>query len=300
MPYVSQSPWNAGGDIGETFSRLMLGMAQLKQQQASQGAEAARFNAQMQMQAEQQNMHNAIQQALMKQKQPGIDAQVAAHQATAGFNNARAGSTMAQQANAEDAGLAALFDSLGQSGVPVNPTTGGELPATPENVKAITAALLRQHLMQSAASSPASAATMMKPERGYTLAPGAQLVGPQGGEPLATNTNFPPSRVNGGGDDNLTQMISALRGAGDMVTSLGTDKSGMGEPPYKSNPQLGQTFTNAMQIVNALSGKVNERFGGAPVQSNKPIDSVQPNEIYNGYRFKGGDKTKKENWEKVQ
>lgn len=269
MPYINQSPWNAGNDIGETFSRMMMGMAQLKQQQASQGMEAAQFNARMQMQAEQNAMQQQVQEALRVQKQPLIDAQVGAQKATEGFNTARMDSTKAQASNAQDAGLAGMFDSLNTQGLPVNPTTGGSFPATPENIKMLTSALLKQHLTQAAAGSPAAAATLLKPERNYTLTPGAQMFGPEGGEPLATNM-IERGQVTEA--DKLSALVSALRGAGDMVTSLGTDKTGMGELPYQQNPQLGQTFTNAMDIVNLLSDKLKTRF----TPTNAPSATAPP------------------------
>lgn len=310
MSYSNTSPWNAGSDLGTTFANLMLNMAQLKRAQRADAENTAYRLGQL----EREDARIEMQRSLIK-------AQTENQKANAGYDLARTDSEKLQQTTAKDAGLAALFQSLNQQGLPVNPLTGGKFPATPENIKLLTNALLQQQLMTSAASSPQAAASTMRPIEankdtnvidpvtraiiesgpvsptpGFTLGPGQRRYDAEG------NMIEENPKVSG---NDLNGLSAILRSALQNVNTLGVDTSGIGRPPYMQNPAMGQTFTNSMNIANLLQGKIQEQLGGkvtAPqaAGAQKSLNDLQPGEVYNGYRWKGGDKKDKNNWEKVK
>lgn len=336
MAYIVRSPWNPAGDIGNTFANLMLGMAQLKAAENNRADLSQYRHAQQQLEVDKAQLHNAMQQALFQQRTPLIEAQTGAQQAVAGLNNARAETQVRQQNAAQDAGLAAFFDTLNSGGLPVNPTTGGQFAATPENIQLLTRALSKQALREAGALNPQGAASMVRPieankdtsiidpitraligsgpvspEAGFTLAPQEQRFDAKG-KPVAENKNVRPTAAGNDGEPTFANLVAALNGAQSMVAKLGTDEAGLGAP-YQTNPALGESFTNSAAMVNLLSGLIQNRLAGrtnAPVTApqgggtNAPkagsVHDVQQGQVYNGYRYKGGPKDQQSSWEKVQ
>ena len=130
MAYITRSPWNPAGDIGNTFANLMMGMAQLKAAEQGRADVSAYRHAQQQLEVDKARLHDAMQQAIFKRQEPLVQAQTQAQQAAAGLSNARvrtadadtayktaqAGTETRQQNAAQNAGLAALYDTLNSGG----------------------------------------------------------------------------------------------------------------------------------------------------------------------------------------
>lgn len=305
MPYIAQqSPWLAANNMGETFSRLMVSMAMLKNQQAREAQNAE------------------IQQAQMAQQQPLIDAQVERNKASAGFDTQRTAVEKALMENSRDTGVAAF--GRGMAGVPgYNPNQTSMLQDTPETRKALMNALFSQGLATSAATSPTASASLLRPieanqntsildaitgavmghgpvspERPVTLAPGAQMFPPTGGQPLATNTNVRPTA----GANPVAMDIRKLEAIGSILRQYLTEKGQLEENSAEDSPRYNTVTNNIAPLemdMQALLGAIrgtNTQPEGASAPSFKspPVGTVSK-----GYRFKGGDPADKNNWEKL-
>jgi hypothetical protein len=278
MPnYGTRSPYVGGSDMGETFGRFMLAMAQLKAQQKANEREQDYRESALDLRREELEIDRGLKSAQ------------AEHWSTeAVVSMLKAKDLESRDERAVDAGLARFGEEMvGTEGY--DPGKTSFLANTPANQTRLMQALRAKSLTESAALDPGASQNMLKPVEankdtnvldpttGKTIGSGPVSPLPmtvlrpgerayQGSQMTAENPATPMSDIG--------KWISLFNQSGKTVGSLSDDK-GLG-PAYTADPAgAGAVYTNNVALQQELGKRLLEYFqqqqaGEMPVPTNAP------------------------------